>query len=79
LGLDKHQAKNQKSIVKETYNFVPLMALLKLINNQDHLVIFDVDDVLRHLHRHKLLQLILNLINPQEIELLKSNIFLNTK
>ncbi len=32
-----------------------------------------------HQHRHKLLQSILNLINPQEIEFLKSNIFLNTK
>ena len=55
------------------------MSLLKLINNQDYLVIFDVDDVLSHQHRHKLLQSILNLINPQEIEFLKSNIFLNTK
>ena len=88
MELHQHQAKDHKSIVKETYNFVPIIDLLKSINNQDHLVVFDVDDVLitpsgdddlRHPYRHKLLQSILNRINQQEIELLKSNVFLNTR
>ena len=88
MELHQHQVKDQKSIVKETYNFVPVIDLLKSMNNQDHLVVFDVDDVLitpsgdddlRHPYRHKLLQSILNRINQQQIELLKSNLFLNTR
>ncbi len=82
----KHQIK--KSIVQETYDLFPILDLLNLINHHDTLVIFYVDDVLitpssqddlRHPYRDRLLQSIVNRMNPLEIELLKSIIFLNAK
>ena len=88
MKLNKFTIKNTNSIVKEIYNFSKVIDLLGLTNNKDILVIFDVDDVLmtpssednlRHPYRNQLLKSILNRTNPQEIELLKSSIFLNTK
>ena len=89
MKLGKHQIKKENSIVKEIYNLFSLLDLLNLTNHQKNiLVIFDVDDVLitpsseddlRHPFRNQLLQSILNRIKPQEIELLKSSILLNTK
>ena len=82
-----HQTK-KKSIIKKTYNLLPIIDLLNLTNHQDSLVIFDVDDVLitpssqddlRHPYRERLLKSIFNRINLQEMELLKSIILLNTK
>ncbi len=83
------QPKEKNSIVKEIYNLFSVLDLLNLTNHQKNiLVIFDVDDVLitpsseddlRHPFRNQLLQSILNRIKPQEIELLKSSILLNTK
>ena len=87
MGLNRHQSKKE-SITKETYNLFPVLDLLNLKNHQNALVIFDVDDVLitpssrddlRHPYRDRLLQSIFNRINPQEMELLKSIILLNTK
>jgi hypothetical protein len=65
-----------------------VLDLLDLTNHQDTLVIFDVDEVLitpssqddlRHPYRDRLLQSIFNRIKPQQIELLKSSMFLNAK
>ena len=88
MGLSIHQAEKKKSIIKETYNLLPVLDLLDLTNHQDTLVIFDVDEVLitpssqddlRHPYRDRLLQSIFNRIKPLEIELLKSIIFLTAK
>lgn len=88
MGLNRHQAEKEKSIIKKTYNLFPILDLLNLINHHDTLVIFDVDDVLitptsqddlRHPYRDRLLQSIFNRIKPLEIELLKSIILLNAK
>ena len=88
MGLNIHQAEKKKSIIKETYNLLPVLDLLDLTNHQDTLVIFDVDEVLitpssqddlRHPYRDRLLQSIFNRIKPLEIELLKSIIFLTAK
>ncbi len=88
MGVNIHQTKKIKSIIKETYNLFPVLDLLNLTNHQDSLVIFDVDEVLitpssqddlRHPYRDRLLQSISNKINPLEIELLKSIILLESK
>jgi Protein of unknown function (DUF2608) len=88
LGLNKEQLKKQKSIIDESYNLFPLFDFLCSTNHQDTLAIFDVDDVLitpsseddlRHPYRNYLLESILSRLNPEEVELLKSSIFLNTK
>ena len=87
MGLNRHQPKKD-IITKEAYNLFPVLGLLNLKNHQDALVIFDVDDVLitpssqddlRHPYRDRLLQSIFNRMNPQEMELLRSIILLNTK
>lgn len=86
--LDKRQIKTISSVVKETYDLFPILNLLNLVPHQDTLVIFDVDEVLitpsseddlRQPYRNWLLQSIFSRIKPQEIKLLKSSIFWNTK
>ncbi len=88
MNLNKFKIKDKKSIIKEIYSFSKLKDLFNLTNNNDVLVIFDVDDVLitpssednlRQPYRNQLLQSILKRITPEEFELLKSSIFLNTK
>ena len=82
-----NQIKEIISVVKETYDLYKILDLLDLINSQNTLVIFDVDEVLitpssedsfRHPYRDRLLQSIFNRIKPKEIESLKISIFLNS-
>lgn len=81
---------NNKCLIQEINNFIPVIKMLKLINNKDTLVIFDVDDVLiisnedndfRHPYRAQLWQELQNKLLPdtEKIEILQSRIISTIK
>ena len=80
LGFKKNLT--NKYYVQETYNFFPIIDLLRIVN-KDTLVIFDVDNVLimpsndndfRHPYRAQLWQSITNRLMQKKIEYLDSKI-----
>lgn len=81
LFCDKNHKQNNS--IKETFNLEPIMSVLKYVD-QNSLIIFDVDDVLiiptpehdfRHPYRINMLKSISKQLTSNEIEILKSIIF----
>ena len=57
MGLHQHQAKDKKSIVKETYNFFPVIELLQssvFLNTRQVLVESSITDIFAHLTLYKI-------------------------